>query len=80
LGIDVESGQHQNVKTAAGAFGVYGHEVNLSCLDWEFETMVYFAEPLEFPRNVLGRSGWLQHFRLGLIDRDAMLFLSHYDD
>ncbi|MGA2736136.1 MAG: retropepsin-like aspartic protease [Bryobacteraceae bacterium] len=63
LGIDVENGQHQNVRTAAGVgFSVYGHVVSLSCLDWEFETMVYFAVAHEFTRNVVGRSGWLQHF------------------
>jgi len=54
--------------------------VTLSCFDWEFETMVYFAARDEFTRNVVGRSGWLQYFRLGLIDHDAILFLSHYDD
>ena len=81
LGIDVESGQHQDVRTAAGgSFSVFGHMVTLSCFDWEFETMVYFAARDEFTRNVVGRSGWLQYFRLGLIDHDAILFLSHYDD
>jgi len=81
LGIEVESGRHQEVRTAnGGSFSVYGHMVTLSCLDWEFETMVYFATPDEFKRNVVGRTGWLQHFRLGLIDHDAVLFLSHYDD
>ena len=42
--------------------------------------MVYFAAPADFSRSVVGRSGWLQHFRLGLIDYDTMLLLSHYDD
>lgn len=65
LGIDVESGQHQDVRTAArGRPAVYGHMVTLSCLDWEFETMVYFAALHEFTRNVVGRSRWLQHFGL----------------
>ncbi len=42
--------------------------------------MVYFAAPPDFPRSVVGRIGWLQHFRLGLIDHDTALFLSHHDD
>lgn len=35
---------------------------------------------LSFPRNVLGRQGWLNQVRLALIDYDGKLFLSHYND
>ena len=80
LGLRVESGQHQVLATATGRFDAYGHTLNLRCFDWEFETTVYFAAPPDFPRNVVGRIGWLQHFRLGLIDHDTTLFLSHHDD
>jgi hypothetical protein len=80
LGICIEDGQHIEVSTATGRFSVYGHTVILSCLDWEFETTVYFAELAGYTRNVVGRVGWLQHFRLALIDHDATLFLSHYND
>lgn len=80
LGIDVESGMHEVVSTATGRFDAYGHTLTLSCLDWEFETTVYFAAPRDHPRNVLGRSGWLQRFRMALIDHDAVLLLSQYDD
>lgn len=80
LGIDVESGQYQKVRTQTGTFDTFGHTVNLSCLDWQFETMVYFAALKELSRNVVGRVGWLEHFRLGLIDQDSVLFLSGYDD
>jgi hypothetical protein len=80
LGIDVESGVRQTVRTPTGRFEVYGHILKLSCLDWEFETTVYFAATLDYSRNVVGRSGWLQNFRLALVDHDSMLFLSHYDD
>jgi len=80
LGIEVESGIHERVTTAAGSFDAYGHRLMLSCLDWEFETTVYFAAPPDFPRNVVGRTGWLQHFRLAVIDHDLILHLSQYDD
>jgi hypothetical protein len=80
LGLTVESGHHQVIATAAGRFDAYGHTLTLCCFDWEFETMVYFAAPSDFPRSVVGRSGWLQYFRLGLIDHDAILLLSHHDD
>lgn len=76
----VESGVYQPVSTATGSFDAYGHALVIGCLDWEFETTVYFAAPPGYSRNVVGRVGWLQHFRLGLIDHDSLLLLSHYDD
>lgn len=81
LGIVVESGIEIKIWTAGGtSFTVYGHEVRMSCLDWEIDTTVYFAEALGFNRNVVGRTGWLQQFRFGLIDSDSTLYLSHYND
>ena len=80
LGIDVESGAREVVSTATGRFDVYGHTLTLSCFDWEFEAMVYFATLPNYPRNVVGRSGWLRNFRMALIDHDALLLLSRYDD
>jgi Aspartyl protease len=80
LGLNVEGGHHQVVGTAAGRFDAYGHTLTLGCFDWEFAAMVYFAAPANFPRSVVGRSGWLQHFPFGLIDYDAILLLSHHDD
>jgi len=80
LGVEVESGSPVRVGTVTGAFDAYGHPITMSCLGWELETTVYFAGAEEFNRNVVGRDGWLSHFRLGLIDADARLLLSHYDD
>jgi hypothetical protein len=80
LGIDVETGLRQRVKTAAGSFDAFGHNLTLACLDWKHEAMVYFAQPSDFSRNVVGRSGWLQHFRVAIIDYDSILHISHYND
>ncbi len=80
LGIDVESGIRQRIGTAAGGFDTYGHSLTLSCFDWEIETTVYFAALPAFPRNVVGQSGWLQHFRIGIIHEESVLYLSHYDE
>jgi len=30
--------------------------------------------------GVLGQTGWLDRMRLGLVDQDSQLYLSHYDD
>lgn len=42
--------------------------------------MVYFAADDYFPRNLLGRHGWLDQVRVGVIDYEGLLFLSRYSD
>ena len=76
----MESGQYQKIATAAGYFEAYAHTVTLSCFDWKFESVVFFAARADFSRDVVGRAGWLQHLRLGLVNHDSRLYLSHYDD
>ncbi|MCI0338042.1 MAG: hypothetical protein L0226_10720 [Acidobacteria bacterium] len=80
LGLDIESGTPQRFGTAVGSFLAYGHVITLSVLGIEITTTVYFAADESFSRNVLGRQGWLDHMRLGLVDYDGKLYLSAYND
>lgn len=80
LGLDIESGTRQLVSTVTGSFLTYAHEVTLSVLGIEGTAVVYFAHDENFTRNVLGRQGWLERVRLGLIDYDNQLYLSDYND
>ena len=80
LGFDIESGAYQRIGTVIGGFDAYGHWVRLSVLGSEYETTVYFAKDYNFNRNILGRQGWLDRVRLGLIDYDGKLYLSEYND
>lgn len=80
LGIDVESGTLENLSTVTGTFIAYVHEVTLDVLGLEITTTVYFAADENFRRNVLGRQGWLDRVRLGLLDYEGKLFLSDYND
>jgi hypothetical protein len=41
---------------------------------------VYFAADAAFSRNVLGRQGWIDRIRLGLVDYEGKLYLSDYSD
>lgn len=79
LRLNVESGRQVTVRTANSEFQVYGHGVTITCLDWQFESEVFFSGSPDIRRNVLGRRGWLQKFGLALIDYDSVLHLSHYD-
>ncbi len=80
LGFEIESGWPRTFSTATGTFLAYGHSLTLSVKEFDFDVMVYFAKDYEFNRNVLGRHGFLQLVRLGLVDYDGQLFLSHYDN
>jgi hypothetical protein len=53
--------------------------VSLEVLDLEFESMVYFFADERINKNVLGRAGWLDGVRFGLIDYDHEPYLAAYD-
>lgn len=80
LGFDIEHGISQWIGTATGRFLSYGHEATLIVLGIETTATVYFATDENFPVNVLGRTGWLDRVRLGLVDYDSRLYLSDYND
>jgi hypothetical protein len=80
LGLDVEQGVETCIATPTGTFLAYGHEILLSALGHEFLVTVYFASFQGFIRNVLGRHGWLNKVRLGIIDYDGKLYVSAYDE
>ncbi len=78
LGIEVESGEYARINTATSGFDAYGFELALSVLDIETVSTVYFAKEEWFTRNVLGRQGWLDRVKLGLIDYEGKLLLGEY--
>ncbi|HXD31657.1 MAG TPA: aspartyl protease family protein [Pyrinomonadaceae bacterium] len=75
LGLTIESGFRQNINTVTGAFTTYGHTVVVSVLGIAFEAIVYFAEAADFNRNVLGRAGWLDRVKLGLVYHENEVYL-----
>ncbi|MEK7830754.1 MAG: hypothetical protein AAB401_06675 [Acidobacteriota bacterium] len=80
LGLNIESGTPEYFGTATGRFKAYGHPITLSVLEFEFDSVVYFAEDPAFTREVLGRQGWLDRLRFGLVDYEGKLYLSDYND
>lgn len=79
LGFELERGVPQRIRTAAGSFPAYGHEVTLTVGELEWQTTVYVAEPEDFPINVVGRIGFLDHLRVGLVDYEQLLYLGPYE-
>jgi hypothetical protein len=65
--------------TVTGSFISHGHEITLSVLGYEWDTVVYFAETEMLGVNVLGRVGFLDHLRVGLVDYEQLLYCGFYD-
>ena len=81
LGLDLIAGVLTRFRTASGSFDAYGHEVDVEVLGIVGHSLVYFFADPTIRKNVLGRRGWLDRVRLGLIDHDRALYLaSHNDD
>jgi hypothetical protein len=80
LGLNIESGWRMPVSTLTGSLVTFGHAVTLETLGLVFESFVYFADSYDVRRNILGREGWLQLVRLAVVDYDAELYLSPYQE
>jgi len=80
LEIPIENGVKKRLETLTGVLTAFGHEVVLELLGLQLQTVVYFAESDDVRRNLLGRQGWLQLLRLGIVDYDNELYLSLYDE
>lgn len=79
LGLDLTSGVPTRFRTANSSFDAYGHAVEIDVLGLVTHSLVYFfAEPL-IHKNVLGRGGWLDRVRVGLVDHDREIYLAGYD-
>lgn len=80
LGLKIEDGEPLYFGTATGRFLTYGHEIIVAVLGIEIYTTVYFIDAEEIVRNILGRQGWIDRIRLGLIDYEGKLFISSYGE
>ena len=78
LGLDVESSAAVNISTVTGSFLAHPHTITIEVLGIRSEATVYFAADEHFTRSVLGRIGWLDRVKLGLVDYEAKLLLSPY--
>jgi hypothetical protein len=79
LGLNIESGYLTRILTTTGAFIAYGHNITLSALDFNFDSLVYFAKDDDFTRDVLGRHGFLNKVQIGIRDYQGEFYMSHND-
>ena len=79
LGLEVEKGTQEFIRTAKGSFTAYGHPINIKFYNMEWTTTVYFAQDESFPVNVVGRAGFLNFLKIGLVDYEQILYLTPYN-
>jgi len=58
----------------------YGHEVTIAVGLLEWQAVVYFATNEDFDINVVGRQGFLDRLRVGLVDYEQLLYLGAYEE
>jgi hypothetical protein len=80
LGLEMEQGTQQKIRTATGSFTAYGHEVTIAVALLEWQAVVYFATNEDFDINVVGRQGFLDRLRVGLVDYEQLLYLGAYEE
>ena len=78
LGLNIEDGTPENFSTNVGSFTAFGHNVTVSVADIALDSTVFFYAEDVSKRNVLGKKGWLNKLKIGIIDYDGKLFLSRY--
>jgi hypothetical protein len=80
LDLDLSSGTLTPIETPTGSFYCYGHELTVSVFDIEWQAVFYFAEHDAFRTSVVGRVGFLDRLKVGIVDYDQLLYLSLYDE
>ena len=80
LGLDLITGVSTRFRTANGSFEAYGHEVEIDVLGIVEHSLVYFFADPTIRKSVLGRRGWLDRVRVGLVDHDRALYLASFND
>ncbi len=79
LGLDPANATLKRFRAANSSFEAFGHEVEISVFGVMTVSTVYFFAAASINKNVLGRVGWLNRVRLGLVDHDTTMYLAPYD-
>jgi hypothetical protein len=75
LRIDLTSGVRSKFRTANSSFEAFGHEVEIVAKGVTTHSTVYFFADPTIKKNVLGRNGWLDRVRFGLVHHESLLYL-----
>jgi hypothetical protein len=73
-----DSGVERKYRTVAGSFKAFGHEVTVETLGLEWSAWVFFHAMANPAHAFVGRRGWLDRVRVGIVHYEQKLFLGQY--
>jgi predicted aspartyl protease len=73
-----DSGIQREYRTVAGSFKAHGHEVTIETLGLEWTALVFFHAMGNPAHAFVGRRGWLDRVRLGIVHYEQRLLLGQY--
>jgi predicted aspartyl protease len=73
-----DSRVEREYRTVTGSFKAFGHEVTIETLGLEWSAMVFFHAMGNPAHAFVGRRGWLDRVRLGIVHYEQKLFLGQY--
>jgi hypothetical protein len=73
-----DSGVEGRYRTVAGSFQAFGHEVTIETRGLQRSAMVFFHGMGDPAHAFVGRRGWLDRVRLGIVHSEQRLFLGQY--
>jgi hypothetical protein len=72
-----DSGVERYYRTVTGSFQAFGHEVTVETLGLQWSALVFFHAMGNPAHAFVGRRGWLDRVRLGIVHDERRLFLGH---
>jgi hypothetical protein len=73
-----DSGIQRDYRTVTGSFRAFGHEVTIETLGLQWSALVFFHSMRNPAYAFVGRRGWLDRVRLGIVHYEQRLFLAQY--
>ncbi len=70
-----DSGVEREYRTVTGSFKAFGHEVTVETLGLQWSAWVFFHAMGNPAHAFVGRRGWLDRVRLGIVHYEQKLFL-----
>jgi hypothetical protein len=73
-----DSGIEREYRTVTGSFKAFGHEVTIETLGLEWSSLAFFHAMGNPAHAFVGRRGWLDRIRLGIVHYEQRLFVGPY--
>ena len=70
-----KSGVERHYRTVTGSFAAFGHEITIETLGLQWVALVFFHAMGNPAHAFLGRRGWLDRVRIGIVHDRRRLFL-----